>query len=62
MKNLNYLSISGLQDLSQIASLKNLTSLQNLYLYNRLDRDHEEEDAAAIADLQKALPNCNISY
>ncbi len=62
LKNLNYLSISGLQDLSQIASLKNLTSLQNLYLYNRLDRDHEEEDAAAIADLQKALPNCNISY
>lgn len=62
LENLTYLNISGLQDFSQLSSLKNLTKLQNLYLYNRFDREHEAEDAAAIADLQRALPTCNISY
>lgn len=62
LTNLNYLNISGLRDLSQIDCLKNLDKLQTLYLYNRYDREHEEEDAAAVMELQRALPNCSISY
>lgn len=62
LTNLIYLDISGLRDLSQIDCLKNLTKLQNLYLYNRYDREHGEEDAEAVKELQKALPNCSISY
>ena len=62
LTNLTYLNISGLRDLTQIDCLQNLTKLQNLYLYNRYDREHGNEDAEAVKELQKALPNCSISF
>lgn len=61
LTNLTYLYISGLEDLSQIDPLKKLINLQNLYLYNRNNVD-KVTDAAAIQELQQALPQCNISY
>lgn len=61
LTELTYLSISCLEDLSQVGYLKELKNLQNLYLYNRKDVD-SERDADIIRDLQQALPQCNINY
>ncbi len=61
LKNLTYLNLDGLYDLSRIDCLKELTNLQDLYLYNRYE-SNAGEDEAAIRELQRALPQCNISY
>ncbi len=61
LTSLTYLSISGLEDLSNTDSLKKLVNLQNLYLYNR-GNSQPGEDAKIIKELQRALPMCNISY
>ena len=61
LRNLEYLSISYLEDLTQVNCLKGLQNLQDLYLFNRKNRD-TEKDEAIIKDLQQALPQCNINY
>lgn len=61
LKNLEYLRISCLEDLSQVNSLKELQNLQDLYLYNRKN-DDPEKDETIIKDLQQVLPHCNIQY
>lgn len=58
--NLEYLYISGLQDLSEIHKLKNLSNLNYLYLYNRYEKT--DNDDQEVRNLQKSLPNCTINY
>lgn len=61
LTGLSYLSIEGLQNMSGTDCIGKLTGLQYLSLTNRRELDREK-DAAAVEELQKALPDCRIVY
>lgn len=58
MQNLQYLSLNGVNDVSDLEYIKQLPNLATLYLYNC----DATTDRAAMNALIQALPNCAIYY